>query len=340
MKDKAVSEKDKLVQDAKDSFAGLSAQKKVAESKDAEPKAEEISGEAEDPKGKISEIAEKLNISEDKVNEIVSMVDKVEDKTSDSTDTVNDVSDKLVEQSEQNASTAQKQEETVKLVSSENSETSESENVAEPVQDEAVFSEEVIAKMDKLIPAKEVIDQLKIISFDGQAITDADIPYLVERLKKLASEGIKKVSLSFRRSSLSLNGAMKILEGLKAHPQFVSGLTFSGNALGDEGAVSIASNLSNFPMLKYLFFSDMGISGDGAVAILSMISQMAKNDDGTSIQLIDLSNNQINDEHLDTLVKCWNEIKDNEQMTLMLQGNPFKNTVQIDIPNNIKLVLK
>ena len=235
----------------------------------------------------------------------------------------------------------QQQEETVDLVSSANyGKDEKEENIVESDQDEATFSEEVIAKIDKLIPAKEVIDQLKIISFDGQIITNDDIPYLVERLKKFASEGIKKVSLSFRKSALSSNGAMQILEGLKTYPQFISGLTFSGNALGDEGAVSIASNLSNFPMLKYLFFSDMGITGDGAVAILSMIGNMSKNDDGTSIQLIDLSNNQISDEYLDTLVKCWDEVKDNEEMTLMLQGNPFKTSVSIDVPSNIKLTLK
>ena len=67
---------------------------------------------------------------------------------------------------------------------------------------------------------------------------------------------------------------------------------------------------------------------------------MSKNDERTSIQLIDLSNNKIKDEYLKTLVQSWNETKDNEQMMLMLHDNPFKNTVSIDIPSNIKLVLK
>lgn len=337
MKDKVLSEKDKVVKETKDNFSELS-----SNAKDAMSKVKEIAGKTQKSNDKVSEISEQPSVSEVKEN----------DKTADITGSAGEAKEKLENNSEHSESTdvakntqdeptttAQQQGET-KLVSSENSETNETNKTDVSDKEEATFSEEVIAKVDKLIPAKDVIAQLKIISFDEQAITDEDIPYLVERLKKLASEGIKKVSLSFRKSSLSLNGAMQILEGLKTYPQFVGGLTFSGNALGDEGAVSIASNLSNFPMLKYLFFSDMGITGDGAVAILSMIGKMSKNGEGTSIQLIDLSNNQISDEHLDPLVKCWNEVKDNGEMTLMLQGNSFKNTVSLDIPSNVKLVLK
>ena len=62
----------------------------------------------------------------------------------------------------------------------------------------------------------------------------------------------------------------------------------------------------------------MEISGDGAVAILSMIGKILKNDDEISIQLIDLSNNNLNKEYLDTIIKFWNEVKNNEEMTLML----------------------
>ena len=307
MKDKVLSEKDKVVKETKDNFSELS-----SNAKDAMSKVKEIAGKTQKSNDKVSEISEQPSVSEVKEN----------DKTADITGSAGEAKEKLENNSEHSESTdvakntqdeptttAQQQGET-KLVSSENSETNETNKTDVSDKEEAVFSEEVIAKVDKLIPAKDVIAQLKIISFDEQA------------------------------SSLSLNGAMQILEGLKTYPQFVGGLTFSGNALGDEGAVSIASNLSNFPMLKYLFFSDMGITGDGAVAILSMIGKMSKNGEGTSIQLIDLSNNQISDEHLDPLVKCWNEVKDNGEMTLMLQGNSFKNTVSLDIPSNVKLVLK
>ena len=325
MKDEALLVKDKFLQETRNNISGL-----ASNAKDAMSKVKAISGETQKPHGHVSEVADNQSISEDSDS-----IDSAE-----STNAINENLENTYEQDE-SAIAEQQQEETVDLVSSANyGKDEKEENIVESDQDEATFSEEVIAKIDKLIPAKEVIDQLKIISFDGQIITNDDIPYLVERLKKFASEGIKKVSLSFRKSALSSNGAMQILEGLKTYPQFISGLTFSGNALGDEGAVSIASNLSNFPMLKYLFFSDMGITGDGAVAILSMIGNMSKNDDGTSIQLIDLSNNQISDEYLDTLVKCWDEVKDNEEMTLMLQGNPFKTSVSIDVPSNIKLTLK
>lgn len=320
VKDKVMTVKDLIMQGKKGGLSGL-----AANAKEAMSKVGEIVKDAKGAKDKVVEIAKQLKTSETKVS----------DKISDATDKVNkeNETDKI-------ATTTPEQAEAVKLISSENSDESEVPNAVTPEQEETVFSEEVIAKIDKLMPSKESIDQLKSISFDGMPITDEDVPYLIERLKKFASEGIKKILLSFRKTSISLNGAMQILEGLKSYPQFVSGLTFSGNALGDEGALSIASNLSNFPMLKYLFFSDMGISGDGAVAIISMINQMSKNDERTSIQLIDLSNNKIKDEYLKTLVQSWNETKDNEQMMLMLHDNPFKNTVSIDIPSNIKLVLK
>ena len=326
-RDKAIATKDKVVTTVKDQ-ARL-AKDKLMDVKDqaiatkdrivqeAKKGVSRLSEQVTDTMSKVGEIAQEAQRTTDQVLAIAGNVNIPGDQV-----TVAGIADSVAE--------TNGQEETA---------TTDQDDVIQD-QDEQVFPEEVIAKIDKLMPSKEAIDQLKSISFDGMPITDEDIPYLIERLKKFASEGIKKILLSFRKTSISLNGAMQILEGLKSYPQFVSGLTFSGNALGDEGALSIASNLSNFPMLKYLFFSDMGISGDGAVAIISMINQMSKNDERTSIQLIDLSNNKIKDEYLKTLVQSWNETKDNEQMMLMLHDNPFKNTVSIDIPSNIKLVLK
>ena len=323
MKKDVMSAKDAFAHEIKNNLSGLS-----ANAREAISKAKEIAGTTRKIKDEVSEMAKQSIFG-----------DKKGDKTSD----VKSIKNEQNEQEEQKkiATTSQQRTEGKNLVSSENSEENEAEETVAPDPDELAYSEEVIAKIDKLLPAKNVIEMLKCISFAGQTIADDDVPYLLERLKKFATEGIKKVLLSFSKSSLSLTAAMQILEGLKSHPQFISGLTFSGNALGDNGAVSVASNLDKFPMAKYLFFSDMGITGDGAVAILSTISEMSKkSDDGTSIQLIDLSHNNISDECLDTLLKCWGEIKNNKEMVLMLHGNPLKNTSSIDIPNNIKLVLK
>lgn len=322
-----VSDAKSKVMSAKDKLAKIS-----SKAQNALTKVGEVAGKVQENKDKFAKIAGKLKISDSKVNKFFSMVNNVKDKTSAISDKLVKVNEKLGNKSAEAASekTTDTMVEQPGLANIEDAE----------VNEEEIFPTSVVAKIDKLIPSKDVVEQQRSISFEKQTLSDDDIPYLIDRLTKFASENVKKVYLSFRECSLSLDGTLKILEGLKAYPQFVKGLIFSGNKLGDEGAISIISSLSSFPMLNYVFMSDMGISGDGAVAIISVINKMSQRDEGVGLQLIDLSHNRISDEHIKQIASNWQDTKNSENIALMLQGNPFKSKFPDDIPAGIHLELK
>lgn len=329
IKEKVADTKSKVMS-AKDKLAGIS-----SKAQKALTKVGEVAEKVQENKDKFAKLAGKFKISDSKVDKLFSMVDNVKDKTSAISNKLVKVSEKLGNKSEEIAS-KKTTETTAEQPGLENSENLENADANE----EKIFPTSVVAKIDKLIPSKDIVEQQRSISFEKQTLSDDDIPYLIDRLTKFASEDVKKVYLSFRECSLSLGGALKILGSLKSYPQFVKGLIFSGNKLGDEGAISIISSLSNFPMLNYIFMSDMGISGDGAVAIISVINKMSQRSEGTGLQLIDLSHNRISDEHIKQITSNWQDTKNSENIVLMLQGNPFKAKFPGDVPTGIHLELK
>ena len=110
-------------------------------------------------------------------------------------------------------------------------------------------------------------------------MTDDDIPYLTKRLSDLVENGVKKVFLILSNNSLTIKGVTILLDGLKTCPQFIRGISFSGNPIGDEGAVLLVSNLENMPLLKYICLSGTGLTGDGALALIVAMSKLANSDD-------------------------------------------------------------
>ena len=294
-----------IVSTAKDKAATLSS------------KAKNVAEKVQGSKDIVLKIAEKVGISNEKMNKAFTVLDKANQKVSDAS--------KKIDEGNQ------------KLGITEQNEALETPNETEETAGE--FSKEVMNKIDNLFPSEDEFKKLRNISLEGQSISDKEMPYLTEKLSKLAETGSKKISLSFKGCEISLDSIQQLLDSLKSYPQFIGSLNFSGTSLGDSGAVSIASNFSNFPMLKYVYFSNMGISGNGAVAIVSVLSQQAQND-SSNLQLIDLSNNAITEEHVGTLVESWNTIKGHENVVMLLHDNPTSSAADQNVPDNIKLNLK
>ena len=301
-----------IVSTAKDKAATLS-----AKAKNVTEKASQVAEKAKGSKDSVVNIAEKVGIFNEKMNKAFTVLDKANQKVS--------AASKKIDEGKQ------------KLGITEQNEALEATNETEETAGE--FSKEVMNKIDNLFPSEDEFKKLRNISLEGQSISDKEVPYLTEKLSKLAETGSKKISLSFKGCEISLDSIQQLLDSLKSYPQFIGSLNFSGTSLGDSGAVSIASNFSNFPMLKYVYFANMGISGNGAVAIVSVLSQQAQND-SSNLQLIDLSNNAITEEHVGTLVESWNTIKGHENVVMLLHDNPTSSAADQNVPDNIKLNLK
>ncbi len=306
----AVQKASGVVKNARSKASSISSKAKSAMSK-ASGLAEKVQG----AKGFVSGLAGKVGISEDKVNSAFSVVDNAKQKMLNVSEKIDEGAKKLNLQEETEAA----------------EEPQKGDNGVAPSQD-------VIKKMESLFPPLDVLGKLKSISFEGQRITDEEVQYLIEKFSSIASEGIKKISFSFRGCEISYASLAKLLDALKAYPQLVSSFCFSSTTLGDDGALSIASSLGNFPMLKYVFFSDMGISGNGAIAIISVLAKLSQGG-GSNLQLVDLSNNAISDEYLETIRDTWKAVKDSENTLLMLQDNHVKDLNVQNMPDNIKLKL-
>ena len=187
---------------------------------------------------------------------------------------------------------------------------------------EVVYPEEVVEKIDALLPDVDTIRVTKTINLSESNLTDDDIQYLIKRLSDLATDGVKKVFLLLRSNSLTIKGVTELLDGLKPHPQFLKGISLSSNPIGDEGAVSLASYLEYMPMLKYIYLSDTGITGDAALALIGVMSKLSNSDDGSNLRLVDLSHNKIEETYLDPIVTNWKSAKNSQDIVLRLQDNP------------------
>ena len=301
-------------------------------------KAGEIAKKIQDNKETIAGFAGAVGISDEKMNKIFSVADNVKDKSETITNKIDELG-LIKEDEEDKKEEDNKEEDNKEGTETPTDETSTDSPVIED-ENEEKFPEEVISKIDKLLSSKEEIEKLRKISFEGQTLEEKDIPYLSKKMLFLAKEGLKKISLSFHGCTISSKDIVKLLGNLKSQPQFINSMNFSGNSIGDDGAIAIASILDCFPMLKYIFLPNSGISGVGAVSLLSVVAKLSQGDGGTSLQLIDISNNKITDEFLKPVIDNCKIIKEKNDLTIMLHDNLIQNSQTTDTPYNIKLALK
>ena len=299
-------------------------------------KAGQIAKKIQDNKEKIAGFAGAVGISNEKMQKVLSIADKVKDKSGTISQKIDNL--KLIKEEEK------KEEDKKEGEGTPTDEVSHDETSPDDTQtgDEAEekFPEEVISKIDKMFSSKEEIEKLKKISFEGYTIEEQDIPYLSKKMLLLAKEGLKKIALSFHGCTISSKNIIALLDNIKSQPQFIYSMNLSGNSIGDDGAIAIASILDCFPMLKYIFMPNSDISGVGAVNLLSVCAKLSQGDGGTSLQLIDMSNNKITDEFVKSIIDNCKIIKEKNDLTIMLHDNLLQNTQAIDTPYNIKLALK
>ncbi len=197
----------------------------------------------------------------------------------------------------------------------------------------AVYPEEVIQKIDAIIPND--IDKSKNLEISD--LTIEDVQYLADRLTSLAKEGTKKLSLSLKGDKINSDAVLMLLNSLTENHQLLGSVAVSGVQLGDNGVIALAANLENFPGLKYLCLADTGLTGSGAISLLQVISQISqKSDDGTNIQLVDLSHNQISNEFLEVIQKEWESIKGISNSCLKMDDNQITQSIP-DLSNSIYL---
>ena len=207
------------------------------------------------------------------------------------------------------------------------------------VVDEPAYSEEVIKKIDDLIPSVESLEQDKYLKIEDQQFSEEEMKYFVERLKGLASQQITKLSLILNRCNLSENDIDAILTTLDAFNQLLSVLCLTGNNIGDEGVRYIAAHLKELIMLNGLILSNTGLTGAGAAELLSQLAILARNRNGTNIQVIDLSNNDITDDFLKLIIQKAEEIRKYQEVVILLHDNPITNPENLVVPSYIRLKL-
>jgi hypothetical protein len=194
----------------------------------------------------------------------------------------------------------------------------------------------IVSLVDSIFVNQDKIARSKYIDASGLGLTDEYMPYFAERLKNLSQKGIEKLTLNLSGNMVTAVGLVPILETLANNVKVVSILDFSKNRIGDEGAILLANCLQNLAIVNSIILSNTGLTGIGAISILT---EIAKKDDSL-LELLDLSNNMISNDHWPTLAEKAKSLKHGIlEDGINLSGNILNLPQWTDIPPTINMGL-
>jgi chemotaxis protein histidine kinase CheA len=175
---------------------------------------------------------------------------------------------------------------------------------AQATAEQAAKNQQIMAVVDPIFAEQDKIEKSHYISATSMNLTDEHMPYFVKKLSELSSTGIEKLTLNLADNMITTTGLSVLLDTLTKYVKLISVLSFSRNKIGDDGAFILAGAMPKMPVLKYIILSDTGITGAGAYAIISTISSK-----DCQVEMLDLSNNMIANEHLQPLFEQIKVIK-------------------------------
>ncbi|MBQ8651346.1 MAG: hypothetical protein IJ481_02345 [Alphaproteobacteria bacterium] len=194
-----------------------------------------------------------------------------------------------------------------------------------------VYSQSTIAKIDPEFRSIKSNTEKKVFDLSFKNITDDDIMYLVKKLSEASSNGKRLITLDISNNAITAKGASMLFEFINKEPSIIAILDISNNKLGDSFVRKNANKIKDLSGLKYLVMSNSNITGDGALTLLASICAA----EYPSIQMIDLSDNQIENEYWPQIIDQMKKLSPNVlEHGVIFKGNPINASNASGAPAN------